>query len=70
MASGADTQTHTHTHAYIRTEVMLRNQAGRRAPGLKNTEMYLRKVITLQANNCHNLDTLHMIYKSFQIHNL
>ena len=29
MASGADTHTHTHTHThtYIRTEVILRNQA-------------------------------------------
>ena len=27
MASGADTQTHTYTHTYIRTEVILRNQA-------------------------------------------
>ena len=42
MASGADTHTqthtHTHTHTYIRTEVILRNQAracGRRAPSLK-----------------------------------
>ena len=40
MASGADTHTHTHTHThtYIRTEVILRNQARaglrRRAPGL------------------------------------
>ena len=32
--------------------------------------MLLRKAITLLANSCHNLDLLHMICISFQIHNL
>ena len=35
-----------------------------------NTWMYLRKAITLEADNCHNLDPRQMICISFQIHNL
>ena len=32
--------------------------------------MVFEKGDSLQANSCHNLDPLHMICKSFQIHNL
>ena len=42
MASGADTHTHTHTHTYIRTEVILRNQA---RAGLRPARAWFKNII-------------------------
>ena len=65
MASGAD----THTHTYIRTEVILRNQAraacGRRAPGLTNKQRRAPKTFLMEEgvykacaeNSCHGYQT-------------